>query len=76
MINMWVTYGEPRLYSNGEFDLITKPLLTKRTSEDQKMRSRSSDTCLAYIRPQLPMLRHIMVILDCMVIQKRIKSYS
>jgi hypothetical protein len=26
MINMWIAYGKPRLYSNGEFDLITKPL--------------------------------------------------
>jgi hypothetical protein len=26
MINMWITYGKPRLYSNGEFDLITNPL--------------------------------------------------
>jgi hypothetical protein len=26
MFNMWITYGKPRLYSNGEFDLNTKPL--------------------------------------------------
>jgi len=24
MINVWTKYGEPRLYGNGETDLITK----------------------------------------------------